>query len=68
MIFKRYRFTRSYMVLRKIADEHRAQGHLVNFRAVNETDIRLTCVTCTHPSLKFDLQDTQSDYFTGGAP
>jgi hypothetical protein len=43
-----WKFERAYRILRRIADNHRAIGHDVEFIAVDSTYISLRCWTC-HP-------------------
>lgn len=44
--YRNRRFVRAYMTLRHVADRHVAQGHDVDFTAVNEGLISLRCHTC----------------------
>lgn len=44
--WRRWRFIRAYAVLRDEAARHRAAGHDVRFKAVNESLICLECHDC----------------------
>lgn len=43
---RRRKFIRAYKVLRDVAERHRADGHDVEFIAVNESHVLLMCHCC----------------------
>jgi hypothetical protein len=44
--WRRWRFVRAYLVLRREADRHKAAGHDVEFTAVSEAHLVLRCHGC----------------------
>ena len=40
------KFVKAYLILRKEADIHKAEGHMMDFRAVNESYLIMQCTGC----------------------
>lgn len=40
------RFIKAYKILRNEAERHRDAGHIMDFRAVNQSSISMQCVGC----------------------